>query len=108
MKKALRSALYVLLLLLVMMCVVACNEEEHTHTFRVEKIEEQYLAAKATCTSPATYYYSCTCGEKGTETFSYGDPLGHSFTDYRPDGNATCTKTAPRPRSATAVTRPIS
>ncbi len=36
-----------------------------------------YQAKKADCTNPAQYYYTCVCGEKGTETFEYGDPDGH-------------------------------
>ena len=50
------------------------------HSFTAEKAEEQYLKSAATCTAKAVYYKSCTvCGEKGTETFSYGTPLGHDW-----------------------------
>ena len=53
---------------------------EGTHAFTAEKAEEQYLKSAATCTAKAVYYKSCTvCGEKGTETFSYGTPLGHDW-----------------------------
>ncbi len=39
------------------------------------------LKTAATCTSAAVYYKSCSvCGAKGTETFTYGDVLGHDFT----------------------------
>ena len=43
--------------------------------------DDKYLAAAATCTTPAQYYYSCTCGLAGTETFSYGEAKGHTFAD---------------------------
>ena len=50
------------------------------HDFTAEKAEEQYLKSAATCTAKAVYYKSCTvCGEKGTETFSYGTPLDHDW-----------------------------
>ena len=50
------------------------------HDFTAEKAEEQYLKSAATCTEKAVYYKSCTvCGEKGTETFSYGTPLDHDW-----------------------------
>lgn len=43
--------------------------------FYVESREDQYLASKATCVSPAIYYKSCTiCRRTGTETFE--DPWG--------------------------------
>ncbi len=49
------------------------------HIFDQQVVSSEYLASAATCTSPATYYYSCSCGEKGTETFEYGSPSGHTF-----------------------------
>ena len=50
----------------------------HTHVFDKEIAEDQYLASKASCTDPAKYYKSCKCGEKGTETFTSGEKLGHT------------------------------
>ena len=44
-------------------------------------MDEKYLASAATCTSPALYYKSCVCGEKGTETFASGQAKGHTFSD---------------------------
>ena len=64
----------------------------HTHNFNVESATDKYLATAATCTEKAKYYYSCSCGEKGTETFEYGEALNHSFTNYVSDNNATCTE----------------
>ena len=42
---------------------------KHEHRFTEEVVDEKYLAAPATETE-ATYYKSCVCGEKGTETFT--------------------------------------
>lgn len=53
----------------------------HAHSFAREVATEAYKAADATCTSKATYYKSCSCGEKGTETFEYGELAPHSYTD---------------------------
>lgn len=50
----------------------------HTHVFDKEIAEERYLMSKANCTDPAKYYKSCKCGEKGTETFAFGEALGHT------------------------------
>ena len=39
-------------------------------------------SSNATCTSPATYYYSCTCGAKDTtRTFTSGSALGHTASN---------------------------
>ena len=58
----------------------ASEVPEHTHVFDQAVVSDEYLAAVATADSPALYYYSCTCGEKGTETFSYGEATGHTFS----------------------------
>lgn len=62
------------------------------HIYDQEKIDSLYLKSNADCTHSAVYFRSCICGEKGTETFEYGDALGHSFGEYYDDGNATCSK----------------
>lgn len=48
------------------------------HTFDQKVESENYLASKATHTSKATYYFSCVCGKKGTETFEVGDVVAHT------------------------------
>ena len=58
-----------------------------THAYTESKVEEKYLVSGADCDSAAVYYKSCVCGEKGTETFTSGEVLGHSFsTIYTSDG----------------------
>ena len=59
-----------------------CNYEKvvHNHDFSVKTMTTDTLVSEATCTSPATYYYSCTCGEVGTTTFTDGDKLDHSYS----------------------------
>ena len=57
----------------------------HTHVFDKEVATDAYKASDATCTAKATYYKSCACGEKGTETFEYGELGAHNWTP------ATCT-----------------
>lgn len=51
----------------------------HTHKYDKEATDEKYLKSAATCTVPAVYYKSCECGAKSTETFIYGNVLGHDF-----------------------------
>ena len=44
----------------------------HTHQFIKKDTAEAYLQANATCESAASYYYSCSCGKKGEQTFTSG------------------------------------
>jgi len=45
---------------------------KHEHKYDQEVTTSKYLKSAATCTVPAAYFYSCTCGEKGTESFTFG------------------------------------
>lgn len=74
-------------------CTYICPDfPTHSCSFNQKNTDSKYLASNATCTSPATYYYSCTCGAKGSSTFSSGNALGHSYTETLVP--ATCTKDA--------------
>ena len=69
--------------------------QAHVHSYSEKNIESHYLASPATCTKKAKYYYSCSCGDSlfsNSSTFEYGDALGHSFTHYVSDNNATYEK----------------
>lgn len=58
----------------------------HTHNFNQKNTSETYLKSAATCTKKAVYYYSCTCGEKGTETFESSDLAAHNYkTEWSKD-----------------------
>ena len=61
------------------------------HVYDKEVATAEYLASKATCTKPATYYYSCECGAKGTETFEHGELAEHTAAEI-PAVGATCTQ----------------
>lgn len=64
--------------------------KEHVHVFS-QKIEDpQYLCSEATCEAKATYYFSCTCGEKDTSTFEVGSLAKHSYGEYTSNNDATC------------------
>ena len=52
---------------------------EHLHDYVNKDTRDIYLKSAATCTSPALYYLSCQCGQVGSETFTSGDPLSHSY-----------------------------
>ena len=50
------------------------------HDYSSTSTDSSHLKSAATCTESAVYYYSCSrCGANGTETFTYGNPLGHSW-----------------------------
>ncbi len=72
--------------------------EECLYNQKVE--DDKYLASSATCTANATYYYSCSCGAKGTQTFESenesGKALGHDWGEvvYKwNDDYTSCTAT---------------
>ena len=93
MKKLILSALSLTFILSAAFFASGCGKKEnHTHSFTQEIAKDKYLASNATCSEGARYYYSCKCGETGTETFEYGASLGHKFTNYVSDGNAKCTE----------------
>lgn len=66
--------------------------EAHACTYNQQVISDVYKASDASCTAPAAYYYSCLCGEKGTETFTVGTALGHSWNAWTTNGNGTHTR----------------
>ena len=51
----------------------------HVHLYTEQNTDTKFLASEATCKVAATYYYSCRCGEKGTETFASGELGGHAW-----------------------------
>ena len=61
----------------------------HQHVFDVKNTGDYYIAESRNCIHGTLYYYSCECGEKGTETFEIGDVEPHKFFDYVYDNNAT-------------------
>ena len=61
------------------------------HVFDQKVATAEYLASEATCTQKATYYYSCVCGEKGTETFEHGELAEHTAVEISAV-EATCTQ----------------
>ena len=65
-----------------------CNRTEGDklpHAYNKEKVDSKYLVSNATCTSQAVYYKSCVCGEKGTETFKYGNLKPHVYNQEKVD-----------------------
>lgn len=62
----------------------------HAHAFTERVEDDTYLASMATCTDPAAYYLSCECGAAGTDTFSAGSALGHSWGDWEVVTPAAC------------------
>ena len=55
-------------------------EDTHTHVFTKQVIKDEYLKSVATCDVLASYYYSCECGERGDESFTYGELDDHTYT----------------------------
>lgn len=94
MKKTLIKLLVLVVALSAVMCfAVGCN---HSHNFDKQNASSEYLSEEATCLSVAKYFYSCACGEKGEETFEYGEALGHDFGAWASNGDDTHTRICSR------------
>ena len=83
MKKTILFLLCTLCFLVAVASIACTGGGTHEHYFTQEVATVRYLASDATCTQSATYYYSCKCGIKDTNTFEYGTPLGHDFSDWQ-------------------------
>ena len=73
-----------------------CGEKYGTlaaHNYNEKNTSTIYRSTPATCTEAAVYFYSCSCGEKGSETFTDGDPLGHRYGQWISNGDGTHTHT---------------
>ena len=57
------------------------GQNVHTHAFVEKNTAGTYLKTGADCTTPAEYFYACTCGERGSETYFFGEALGHDYKD---------------------------
>lgn len=71
-------------------CDVTVNADKNgyaAHNYNQKVATKDYLKTAANCTDAAVYFYSCECGAKGTETFEYGEPLGHSWGQHVADKN---------------------
>ena len=55
--------------------------EYHVHDYNQKVVSDLYVKKPATCTSAGTYYFSCVCGEAGSETFTSGSAVGHLYVD---------------------------
>ena len=52
---------------------VRVNEQPHVHDFSEEIPLQMYLCSEATCANKATYYFVCSCGQIGSQTYEYGE-----------------------------------
>ena len=55
--------------------------EKIEHSYTNENATAAYLASEATCEAKATYFKSCVCGAKGTDTFSFGEVKMHTYSE---------------------------
>ena len=59
---------------------------------RVNTAAKYVSSTNATCTAPGTVTYRLSTGVERTLTRGGAPALGHSFTNYQSDGDATCTQ----------------
>ncbi len=51
------------------------------HVFDEQVPTTDYFKSEADCVNAKTYYMSCLCGEKGSETFTVGEANGHKWSE---------------------------
>ncbi len=66
------------------------SDTVHTHAYTEKNTASAYLQSEANCTRAALYYYSCACGEKGTEAFLSGSRAAHVFDQKNTDEQYLC------------------
>ena len=76
-----RFLLLIMLVLLLLTSLIVFAGCKHKHDFSLKIATDAYFSAPATCGAKATYFYSCECGERGTETFEYGKFTNHNFAN---------------------------
>lgn len=54
-------------------------DQPHACDFVIQSASPKYVKTRATCTQRAEYYYSCSCGKAGEESFTYGEFGGHDY-----------------------------
>ena len=63
-------------------CDGSWDTTAETHIYNQQNTElEGALVSEANCQSAATYYYSCSCGELGSETFTAGELGNHNYVN---------------------------
>ena len=82
MKKIIISIILCATLSLSIIFAASSCKTKHNHSFTEKNIGDEYISSSADCMNPATYFYSCKCGEKGTTTFEVGSSLGHMLGDW--------------------------
>lgn len=71
---------------------------QHYYTYQI--ITDEYLKSPATCEAKATYHWACEiCGDKGDETFEYGEALGCAYGAWKSNGNGTHSRICSRDTS---------
>ncbi|MBR2376523.1 MAG: leucine-rich repeat domain-containing protein [Clostridia bacterium] len=81
MKKIYKCIFMIVLSFTLILTLAACNNEsgnippQHTCLYTQKVIEDTYKASEPSCDRKAKFYYSCTCGAKGSEKFdgNYGE-----------------------------------
>ena len=76
------SVIVIMLMVLIFLVIFGGGSDgnDHEHSYDRKDTSFTFLASEADCENSAQYYYSCSCGEKGTETFSYGKPEEHEYS----------------------------
>jgi len=77
MKKIITSLFAFASVLILSLTLSSCGGGDHVHSYTEKNTDTEYLASTPSCERQTEYYYSCECGEAGTEIFT-APPMRHS------------------------------
>ena len=86
MKKMMRALSLALVCTMLMPLIVACQPaNQHVHNYSEMVTTAKFLNEKGSCSKKSTYFYSCECGEKGTEIFEGDYAYAHTYDQKNTD-----------------------
>ena len=88
MKKMMRALSLALVCVMLMPLIVGCQpveDPDHKHAFIKMVATTEFLSEEGSCAKKTTYFYSCECGEKGTEVFEGDYAYEHVFDQKNTD-----------------------
>ena len=88
MKKMMRALSLALVCVMLMPLIVGCQpveDPDHKHAFIKMVATTEFLSEEGSCAKKTTYFYSCECGEKGTEVFEGDYAYDHVFDQKNTD-----------------------
>ncbi len=80
--------------------------EKLAHTYDQKVMSDDTLMSEATYDSPAVYFYTCSCGAIGKDTFTFGEPVEKPTTEEPDDEEPVTPPTTEKPAPEEPINPP--